>query len=485
MLSAAGPERRPEYIAALHAGIDSFLAGCLKPALLEPGEKVMDLCTGCFEITENAGRLRMEAWDETRNVGRRILEITIKRRGRLDLRTEHFGGKTGVLSLIDLAAPSNASAEGRGSRQAFREVFRRMLRRQFTGFSILEVSSEPDLEHSLSPAFPRALLRRGSIWLAAVAAGPDNSGTDGVLTFGLIWLDYLRRIRRLPVQRLILFVLADQHRNTCLRLRYIDASRAACEVYAYSDKGEARLDIADAGNLDTRLDPCRRAGNLDNTALHRLSLIPGVETIDQGDGSLSLRVRGIEFARWPDENIRLDETARIAESLSAVRSPDSADRHHPLFRRSPELWLESRVRSHLRKIDASLLAAPIHGQVPAFTAGDRGIIDLLAVDNSGRLAVLELKASEDIHLPLQALDYWIRVKHHLEAGEFSSRGYFPGITLRPEPPRLMLIAPSLHFHPANETVLRYLSSDVQVERIGLGVEWQRDVKVMFRMNACL
>jgi len=445
----------------------------------------MDLRHGCFEVTENAGRLRIEAWDETRNLGRRILEITVERRGRMDFRTEHFGGKSGALSLIDLAAPSNASAEGRGSRQAFREVFRLMLRRQLTGFSILEASSEPDLEHSLSPAFPRALLRRGSAWLAAIAASSDSPGTDGVLTFGLIWLDYLRRVRRLPVQRLILFVPAGQHRNTCLRVRHLNRSRAACEIYAYSDKGECRLDIADAGNLDTRLEPCRRAENLNSAALNRLLSIPGVETIDRGDGSLSLRVRGIEFARWPDENIRLDETAHLAESLSAVRSPNSADRYHPLFRRSPELWLESQVRSHLREIDAYLLPAPIHGQVPAFTAGDRGVIDLLAVDHSGRLAVLELKASEDIHLPVQALDYWIRVKHHLEAGEFSSRGYFPGIALRPEPPRLMLIAPSLHFHPANETVLRYLSSDIQVERIGLGVEWQKDVKVMFRMNACL
>jgi hypothetical protein len=52
------------------------------------------------------------------------------------------------------------------------------------------------------------------------------------------------------------------------------------------------------------------------------------------------------------------------------------------------------------------------------------------VDYSGRLAVLELKASQDIHLPLQALDYWIRVKWHLDRDEFSSHGYFPGVILR-------------------------------------------------------
>jgi hypothetical protein len=37
------------------------------------------------------------------------------------------------------------------------------------------------------------------------------------------------------------------------------------------------------------------------------------------------------------------------------------------------------------------------------------MIDVLAVTREGRLAVLELKAEKDIHLPLQGLDYWSRV----------------------------------------------------------------------------
>src|SRR6185369_2503550 len=110
---------------------------------------------------------------------------------------------------------------------------------------------------------------------------------------------------------------------------------------------------------------------------------------------------------------------------------------------------------------------------PAFAGGDRGILDLLAVDHTGRLAVVELKASADPHLPLQALDYWIRVKWHLGRGEFASYGYFPGIALRNDPPRLLLVSPSLEFHPATETILSYFSRDVDVERIGLAVEWRK------------
>ena len=57
---------------------------------------------------------------------------------------------------------------------------------------------------------------------------------------------------------------------------------------------------------------------------------------------------------------------------------------------------------------------------PHFAAGSRGILDVLATDYHGRLVVIEVKASEDIHLPLQALDYWMRVKWHLEAGNLKA-----------------------------------------------------------------
>ena len=131
-------------------------------------------------------------------------------------------------------------------------------------------------------------------------------------------------------------------------------------------------------------------------------------------------------------------------------------------------------------MDATLHAQPVYGQVTEFAGGDRGIIDLLAVDRDGRLAVIELKVDQDIHLPLQALDYWMRVHWHLERGEFAERGYFSGIPLRAGPPRLLLVAPALEFHPSNETVLGFFRPDIPVERVGLGIQWRQELKVMFR-----
>jgi hypothetical protein len=207
-------------------------------------------------------------------------------------------------------------------------------------------------------------------------------------------------------------------------------------------------------------------------------------------------VRGLEFARTAGGELlagietkrythasNTSEAERIALELTRLRSPDAADRSNPLYLRNRELWLESQVRAELSEIDATLVLGSVYGQVPAFAASDRGVIDLLGVDTGGRLAVIELKASEDLQLPLQALDYWMRVNWHLERGDFSRNGYFPGIELARASPRILMISPALDVHPTNERVLRYFSPSIHVEHIGVGIEWQKKLKVMFRLKA--
>jgi hypothetical protein len=54
------------------------------------------------------------------------------------------------------------------------------------------------------------------------------------------------------------------------------------------------------------------------------------------------------------------------------------------------------------------------------------------------------------------------------------------VELSAEAPRLLLIAPALDYHPTNEIVLRFFSRDVEVERYGVGIDWRRDLRVMFR-----
>src|ERR1700679_2336622 len=102
------------------------------------------------------------------------------------------------------------------------------------------------------------------------------------------------------------------------------------------------------------------------------------------------------------------------------------------------------------------------------------MLDLLTLDGTGRLTVIELKADEDLHLPMQALDYWIRVRalnadrqrspiSDRPLSAFEREGYFPGCEVSPLPPRLLLAAPALRIHPATLRVLRYISPEVEWE----------------------
>jgi hypothetical protein len=102
------------------------------------------------------------------------------------------------------------------------------------------------------------------------------------------------------------------------------------------------------------------------------------------------------------------------------------------------------------------------------------------LSRDGRLAVLELKASPDIQLPLQALDYWMRVRWHLERREMNH--LFPSQPVLQSPPRLLLVAPALSFHSTNSIVLRYFSPEVEVERIGVNSDWQSHMKVTLRLS---
>jgi hypothetical protein len=133
----------------------------------------------------------------------------------------------------------------------------------------------------------------------------------------------------------------------------------------------------------------------------------------------------------------------------------------------------------------------VYAQVPAIAgASDRGLLDLLGVTADGRLAVIELKVEDDLHFALQGLDYWIRVRqHHMQshdgvsANEFQRHGYFRGVALSPLPPRLYLVAPSLHIHPATETVLRYLSPRVEWNLLALDERWRQGIRVVWRRSS--
>jgi len=398
-----------------YLAIERFLKASKKPVLIEPGEDPFALESDTCTVSQRTSSVTIECWDEKRTLVRRITSVRLERPGRLELHAEHFRGRAGALTLIDLDRETHCDAARKGARLKYRERFRQSLHRQFPDWRVVELSTEQDLHNSFSPAYPRALLRRGSAALAAIGIAENSPSPANALTFGLVWLEYLRRREpRLAIEGLVLFAPAGQEHTLCHRVRFLNPNAASYVIFVHDGAGyEQLVDPRDYTNLDTRLDT------------------------------------GGKLARAPRPG-------------------------------HPEAWLEARVRGDLESLDATLLSQPVYGQVAQFAGGDRGIIDLLAIDRDGRLAVIELKVDQEIHLPLQALDYWMRIKWHLDRGEIAESAHFTGLSLLAEAPRLLLVAPALEFHPANEVVLSFFSPEIPVERIGLGVQWRQELKVMFR-----
>ncbi len=401
----------------LLAAIETFLATCRSPALLEYGEEIIALTPGHYALDIRSGRLWIEVWGETRGISRRILAIERHATGVLDCTIQKFGGTPGKLSFLDLDRPQTAHRSLCGIRQNFAEQFRRMLFRHFPGWEIPMLGCGMDLQRSFSPVFPRAHLIRGLHQIAAMAC-PSIQDEPAMLTFALIWFDHLRARAGKSMHTSLCLFLPDTGGNlTSHRLRWLDREALQTTLFRFNAHGSAgEVDASDLGNLQTAILPNRG----------RPSSIPY-----RGD-------------------------------------------------KSSERYLESSVRASVSTIDPCLLNTPIHAQVLAFAAGDRDLIDLLAVSASGRLAVLELKVSEDIHLPLQALDYWMRVTWHAARAELQH--LFPHIPLQGKPPKLLLIAPAISFHPSNTAILRYFSPEIEVERVGINSDWQQHFKVVLRLN---
>jgi hypothetical protein len=391
-----------------------------------------------------------------------------------------------------------------------------------------------DLEHSFGPAYVRGRLLKGTAAEAVIGVSEAESAStiDGVLTLGILWLDHCRQHgdSRRHFGGLKVVVPAAAWRTTAERMAWLNHAAADFQLFTLDERSEelAQVDFRDTGNLDSRLvhafSSAAAIERAQDGVARLMALVPPaarerVELRPRSATQVGLLLHGLEFARVrhgfaPNSFAREDEITFGAGANETPLTPENEplcrdlfrrlflSRHgngahtDPLFRLQPERWLEARLRGEIAEVLLGLRGDLLYSQVPALSTGDRGMLDLLTLDRNGRLAVIELKADEDLHLPLQALDYWIRVRAlnsdrqpvaGCEGGRplsaFERHGYFAGAEVSPLAPRLLLAAPALRIHPANEPVLRYFSPEVEWELIAVTEHWRHELKVVFRKRS--
>ena len=420
--------------------------------------------------------------------------------------------------LIVADRERRAPAAQRQARLQYQRLLARALERNFADWRVGELTSTADLERSFSPVYTRGLLRRGrsSICVFGVNDSELQASIDGALTFALLWFDHCREreAARAVVEELLLVVPRERSAVVHARMHYLNRAAYRFDLLEFDERAGSftRLDLSDQGNIPTRLVRCPDAVHVRERFAESAELIsatvPEADAVVLSSAELSFRLHGLEFARACIANTgegftRCEEIIFGTGSHETLLAPESAplfaklmrrlrelrrsdgDKRHPLWRMQPERWLESEVKRNVSAIDARLDPAYVYAQVPAFAASDRGMIDLLASTRGGQLAVIELKADEDIHLPLQGLDYWLRVKWHHEREEFHRFGYFVDTNGSTRPlsrdlPLLLLVAPALHIHPATDIVLPYLSPEVNWTLIAVDERWREEVKGVFR-----
>jgi hypothetical protein len=326
-----------------------------------------------------------------------------------------------------------------------------------------------------------------------------------------LWLDVCRQAQaaNVLVEGLKMFVPAGASALVRERMANLNRDAAKWSLFEWDERDDAlvEIDCSDRGNVATRLlhaadDDAARQRFKDSISKVQ-QILPNCEVAVLSAAEIAFRWRGLEFARarlgcipgsfhstqeivWgvgAEERVLEEhneaEFTELANCLRNTRHP-YGPRQHPLWRMRPERWLESLVVGDVSVVDGRLEPSCQYSQVPAFSASDRAMLDVLTATHAGRLAVVELKADEDIHLPLQGLDYWSRVEWHHARGEFQHFGYFEGRELSSEKPLLFLVAPALHVHPATDTLLRYLSPEIEWEFVGIDERWREGVRVVFR-----
>ncbi len=397
-------------------------------------------------------------------------------------------------------------ARGRlAPREDLLAAMRRWAERELPHSRVIRAEHRGDPAHTLSGSFPRLLLR-GDGQDHLLLSAPDGlspARIASILTQAILWRAHLagRKLLR-GTPRTWLLIPAAGSALVDHRARLLDSGAVFIRVCSRSPEGDwvaVESEPPEEPVEDRDFSWPLPAGSPLQGATRRIvtlapELIQCYPRLREYD---SLRIRGLEFARAAGaERTRVSfgigrtacaltgenfgELQSLVRELVHYRRADSPSRAHPFYRAQAERWLECLLLQDAARLFPELLPGFTYPQIPVCLGDLQGRVDILSVDRTGRLVVMELKTAPDPDLPLQATDYWGRVVAHCRRGDFARRGYFPGLAIAPCRPRIYLVAPIFSFHDTTETVLAAMDPAVEVWKIGINEDWRAGVRVLCR-----
>jgi hypothetical protein len=499
-----------ELDSALYA-INLYLLGGDEWRLVRAGQPDWVLRAGNFDLSASFGKLIFTFWDDDSSQSWRVMSYQLKPH-RLQLQVARQMGQvrtTFEIRSIDESKEEEAlSLSNRERRRRFEGALCAVVESSFQGARIDRATTSRDDFRQLSGIYTRLIIDWRGRKIAGIGVNPgeNQNSIDALLGAGIVWFDRASKALSDSVRQVYLFAPGGKGTLIAERLTAVDFATKIV-LYEYDEEIKTLTEVGPFDQGDLALTLLRNYEWFDQTATPRhtgadqiISLAPEIITVRQKSDYDSLMIRGLEFARchtgqWSRIEFGLGEDKEILtvakwpqlesliDDIVRIRSAESAERQHPFYTLQSENWLATMLQRDINLLDQDLDERFVYSQVPAYKGDDRGYVDLLAVTRNGQLVVIELKVSEDSELPFQGLDYWLRVDWHRRNGEFTRRGYFAGLNLNAEPPRIYLVAPLFRFHKTFPLLAKTISPRVPVWRIGVNDNWRRGIKVLRRETA--
>lgn len=504
-----------EQAAEAKYAIERALLGCAEWQLFVGETLAAHITSNNCEFSVEWGKLIFAWWDENYSQSWRVtayeadpVEVQFRATRGLgnELATLTLRNQTKWREKVEFEA-----LELLERRQMYGQALAEILAAHFEVANIQRLTAH---SRSIPGRYTRLTLKiRGEMALAIGASEAESqTEIDGMIASGLVWLHGFNKQRALkpkpePGAKRLLFCLPAGRsqtaieRLTLLNTKHLDARFECLEV----DERRKELTAVHLATQNELLTTHPRELDWPDIALtgnhwreRILRLAPEHIELRQIGGKEVYSINGLEFARAsfgeqprvvfgvagleesPTETLTETNFDRLAELVGEIvsqRSENPADRRHSFYRLREEAWLESLLRQNISVLDARLDGRFVYSQIPAWRGDERSVIDLLTVNHNGRLVVIEVKASEDFQLPLQGLDYWLRVEQARVRGEFQQRGLFAGIELANKPPLLYLVAPRLRFHRSFAIVAGCLSPQIEAYQVGVNANWREGVRV--------